>query len=783
MTTDFYPTDTKADPEQIRRSAEGLQSISGVLLGHGDNVHSVLSQVALSFSEVTSEAVAAQIGDNLTALETAVEGTQYGYAVGSAWADDVDAFISGRAALIAQWEAAELTEFGVPPLQGLANAEPEMTEQMAVQRDRVIAATRLEILGDYIAEAARRWERFQDQVREKGRMFRDGPSAENLSLLVSYLGWSGMTLWPESATTPVGGTDDGAAAAATVVDGLDGGATAAEVAEALSTIAMITRRAAEGHELTDAELDYLEAFYATMGVRILDVPAYLSSISGQSFSDSDTPPRYLPSIPFNGSPELVEALTVAAANGLLVLSRPTSRSSDDARDGYERLPSWLRDTMAIEDNDPYNNPLVQLERLTDLGDLLGHSTVEAGTGLSRELAESVGWMIEYAEYREDSLSPEAEDDMRGHIAASAPALLTVVSRNDEVCFDLLTGSGMPDDFSPTDYFTDIYTFDWAADGGAAAASLTDFIPLWAVSDDQVEQGRAEAAMFDLVQIVTGDESFELLMDGVGNSGVAAESAVGQVNPAITQGFVAAMAPFMDQFAGEQVNNADPNAVPMGLRDLPFDTRVRFTTLIGTDTDSATTLAGVAYAYEQQELYEYVISGNTEVNGGNVGRIRGIVDAGLIQAETDAGADQNAAEAAAARTSQLGRDIAAGLLGGIPVPGASALIDTVAAVANAQAAENVPTESATPFPGRTEPELRYDTAAGVMMALVATGQVPPFAVPDPFVVTVPAEGEPSTDELTQALVNAAAVAGYDLNDILDRIESAYSDQELIDERGE
>lgn len=57
------------------------------------------------------------------------------------------------------------------------------------------------------------------------------------------------------------------------------------------------------------------------------------------------------------------------------------------------------------------------------------------------------------------------------------------------------------------------------------------------------------------------------------------------------------------------------------------------------------------------------------------------------------------------------------------------------------------------------------------------------MPDPFVVTVPAEGEPSTDELTQALVNAAAVAGYDLNDILDRIESAYSDQELIDERGE
>lgn len=781
MTTDFYPTDTDAEPENIRRSAEALQSISGVLLGHGDDVRAVLSQVALSFSEVIAPAVAAQIGANTAALETAVEGTQYGYAVGSAWADDVDAFISERAALIAAWEAAERTDFGVSPLTGLDNAEPEM----AAQRVRTIAATRQEILGDYIAEAARRWERFQDQVREKGRMFREGPSADNLSLLVSYLGWSGMTLWPESATTPVGGAEDGAAAAATVVEGLDGGATAEEVAEALSTIAMITRRAAEGLELTDAELAYLEAFYATIGVRILDVPAYLASTSGPSVFDEGAPPRYAPPIPFNGVPDLVEALTLAAANGLLVLSRPTSRTSDDAHDGYERLPSWLRDTMAIEDNDPYNNPLTHFERLTDLGDLLGHSTVEAGTGLSRELAESVGWMIEYAEYREDSLSTEAEDDMRAHIAESAPGLLTVVSRNDEVCFDLLSGSGMSEDFSPTEYFGHIYTFDWAVDEGAAAASLTDFIPVWAVSDDPLEQGRAQAAMLDLVQIVTGDESFELLMDGVGNSGVAAESAVGQVNPAITKGFVADMAPFMDQFAGEQVNNPDPNAVPMGLRDLPFDTRVRFMTLIGTDSDAAQALAGLAYAYEQQELYEYAVSGNAEVNGGNVGRIRGIVDTGLFNAEIDAGADQAEATAAAARSRQLGADIAQSVLGAIPVPGASGLVDTVFAIFNASAAEEGAGQSAVEAqsPGRSEPELRYDTAAGVMRALVATGQVSPSAGPDPFVVTVSVEGEPSTDVLTQALVNAAAAAGYDLSDILDRIESAYSDQELIDERGE
>lgn len=777
----FDPWGTRADPESIRESAEGLRSITGVLLGHGDSVGGVLREVALSFSDVIAPAVHEQIGSHVAALETAVEGTEYGYAVGSAWADDVDAFIAARADLIARWEAAELTDFGVPPPTGLSNVEPEQAEQSYLSRGRAIGASRDEALSAYEADGMLVWERFQDQVREKGRMFRDGPTAENLALLVSYLGWGVMTMWPEIGTTPVTGAEDGAAAGATVIAGLDGDAAPEAVAEALSTIAMITRRATEGHELTDAELVYLESFYGTVGDRILDVPAYLASVSGPAIFDQDAPPGYIPPVPFDGNPELVGALTAAAASGLLVLSRPTTRTSDDDHDGYERLPSWLHETLAIEDNDPYGNPYFHFERLTDLGDLLGHSTVEAGPGLSRELAESVGWMIEYADFREDSLSAEAEDAMRAQIAASAPHLLDVVARNDEVCFDLLTGSGMPEDFSPADYFTTIYAFDWAVDDGAAAARLTDFIPTWATSGDPIAASRAEGAMFDLVQIVAGDAAFDQLMDGVGSSGIAAESAIGQVNPAITQGFVTAMAPFMDTFAGEQVTSADPHFVPTSLRDLPFETRVRFTTLIGTGTESAEALAALAFAYEQQELYEYVASGNTEVTGGNIGRIRGIVDAGLINAEIDSGANRAAAEAAAARTRQMGADIAQGVLGAIPVPGASALVDTVFAVINAQTEEGAETASQVNSPGRTEAQRRYDTAAGVMAALVTTGQIPASAVPVPFVGPVSAEDEPSTEHLTQALLNAAAAAGYDLDLILNRIGSAYLDPDLVDER--
>lgn len=789
--TDFYPTGTLARPDEIRRSAGQLRAISGVLLGHGDNVGAVLSQVALSFSDVISSAVAAQIGANAAALETAVEGTEYGYAVGSAWADDVDAFIAARAELIARWEAAEATDFGVPPPSGLTNMEPEMAEQSYLNRRLDISAGRACALADFTAEGMLLWERFQDQVHEKGRLFRDGPTAANLALLGSYLGWSAMTLWPEMGTTPVAGGGDGTAAARDVLAGLDGRASPEAVVNALSALAMITSRAAYGHELTEAEMAYLEAFYATMGHRVLDVPNYLASASGMTYATED-PPEYVPSVPFVGTPQLVDSLTMAAANGLLILSRPTARTNDDDHDGYERLPQWARDAFnptALTDQEVFND-------LIGMGKLLAHSTMEAGSGLSRELAVSVDWMIEFAEGQEHPAYPHVAEDLRAQIAASAPSLLNVVSRNNEVCMDLLAGSDMLEGFSPAEYFTSIYAFDWAFEDGAAAASLTDFIPEWATMDDAVARSRAETALFDLVQIVTGDASFQQLMDGVGTSGVAAESAIGQVNPAITQGFVAAMASCMDQFAGPQIDVERPTE----LGDLSFETRVRFATLIGTDPDSAAAMAGAAYAYEQQQLYEYALSGDASVHGGYVGRIRGIVDDGLINAELDAGADAAAAEASAERARQLGIRIAKEVLGTIPVPGASTLVGIVAEIVNYELRESVGGPAGDPSdssqtPGRTEDERRFDTAAGVMTGLVSSGQVPVSSIPPamvrpdgtitmppPFVGPAPADFEvPTADELTDVLLAAAEASGYDLATILDRIESAYSDPDLVDER--
>ncbi|MBA3294613.1 MAG: hypothetical protein H0T40_13010 [Geodermatophilaceae bacterium] len=781
--TDFYPADTRACPEKIRQSAERLQAISGVLLGHGDNVRYVLSEVALSFSEVIAPAVAAQIGDNVVALETAVEGTQYGYAVGMAWAADVEAFLAARHELIARWQIAEIDDFGVPaPLNLWPPPQAAEAERLRLENRVAVEDARSLALDRFIREGHVLWENFQDRVLEKARMFREGTTADNLALVVSFLGWGAMTLWPEIAPPPVSATD-GVEAGTTVVEGLDGAAGPRAVAGALADVAAIIRRAESGKELTSAEIDFLAAFYETVGERVTELPGYLAQTTftyttsaPTSRTDDESPPVYATHTVGGLDPTLVTALTAASANGMLVLSRSGSGGG-----GYARLPTWVRDSLddpIVPSTLPTPPTAGAFESLVQLGELLEFSTVEAGDGLSREMADALNRMFVAVEGLE-TLGMEGTPTWGEQVDATGQSFLDVIARNDGACFDVVTGSRMPYGYNAAQFVGNMYSFEWS-DDGASAASLTDFIPLWAVSDDPVQQGGAQTAMFDLVQIVTGDENFELLMDGVGTSGVAAESAVGQVNPAITQGFVAAMAPFMDQFAAEQTN-LDPNAVPTDLRDLPFDTRVRFTTLIGTDQDSATALAGLAYAYEQQELSEYAVSGNTEVNGGNVGRIRGIVDAGLFNAEIDAGADQSEAEAAAARSRQLGADITQGVLGAIPAPGVSGLVDTVFAVIDSQARDDGSTEGPTPSPTRTEAERRYDTATGVMTGLVTNGQIPASAMPIPSIRPVTAENELSTDELTQALVNAAAAAGYDLNLILNRIESAYSDPDLVDER--
>ncbi|CAN5371828.1 hypothetical protein BH24ACT9_BH24ACT9_16010 [soil metagenome] len=717
--TDFYPTDTLASPAEIRRSAVRLEAITGVLLGHGDNVGSVLSQLALSFSEVIAPAVAAQIGSNLAALETAVEGTHYGHAVGIKWADDVEAFKTARDELIYRWELAEIDDFGVPAPLTLWPLPPEEERARQDLEHRLsVADARSAALASFVAEGHALWEAFQDKVVDNGRMFRGGPTAENLALLVSTLGWGAMTLWPEIAPPPVSAAD-GVTDGRTVTDGLDSAVGPQAVVDALADLAAITRRAEAGHELTPAELDYLEAFYATMGVRVTEVPDYLAQTSfeyttrsphpGTPWPDEDAPLLVTTHVVGELDPTLVTGLTASAANGLLVLSR-----NGPGGGGYQRLPSWVREGLQDEEV-PYPLPVgpdpEDYESLLALSEFLGHSDVAAGDGLSRELALATQRMVRSVDGFED-FSPDGLSTWGAQVDAAGRSLLDVIGRNDEVSFDLVTGSDMPDDYYPAQFFLDMYTFEWS-DGGASAAGITDFIPAYAASADPEEQAMANEAMGALFGILTDPEAFTTLMDGVGNSGDAETSSLGQVNPEISEGLESLMTAYLDDFG-----LAEGNAGALG--ELTMEDRGRFTTLVMTDPNALEDLVAAINEHNIATLSGVTDSITVAEYGMQAGRLLGLVDVGAVNVVMDQLGDELEGIAEDDKPSLIESvvDVTLGRLPGI----GGAAIEVLGQVAAGGDVENIPwPDLGDAISGDTQRQ--YQILAGIAQQLSESNRLP------------------------------------------------------------
>lgn len=776
--SDFDPWDTRADPARIRASAAGLRRISGVLLGHGDEVGGVLSEVALSFSEVVAAGVAAQIGANTAALETAVEGTEYGRAVASAWADDVDAFKAARDDLIYRWQLAESDDFGVQgPLNLWPPPPPEERERLRLEHRVAVNEARTSALRDFTSESQALWENFQAQVALRAHMLREGPTGANLALVVSYLGWGAMTLWPEFAPAPVSAAA-GAADGTTVLAGLNGTAGPQAVADALGDVAAIMRRAESGQVLTSDEIDFLAAFYETLGLRVTEVPDYLAQSSfayttaaPSSGSDGDDPPIYTSHTDGALDPAMVGALTAASANGMLVLSR-----NGPGGGGYMRLPAWVRDALDRDEayvgppTSPTSPPMIgvgsDFEALVEFGEFLDRSSVEAGTGLSHQLAMATQNLAQIGNDADLLFVQDVADGVLADVDSTGRTFLGVVARNDEACYDLILNEDMPPAYDPDTFFADVYRFEWS-DDGESAAGLTDFIADWEEAGTSGQSDRADVAMRHLVEITTSGEVFGVLMDEVGTSGDPAQSALGQVNPAISAHFGALMTTYFDEFSGLSADS------PIG--DLSTLDSVRFATLICTDDASAGALTSAVDEYEREILGAYPDAVGVNGLGGATGRLHGILDSGLMNASMDITSDEVQAAERAYQVRQFAYGLGALATSAVPSP-FSVLVGAASALI---AAGNGPADVVTPTdldPAEYESETmirrQYDTSVAALQSMIDANLVDTSALDSlteqglmvgDTVVRAPADGtnlETQTDLLVAATDAAVAAAGLD-----------------------
>jgi len=603
-------------------------------------------------------------------------------------------------------------------------------------------------------------------------MFRDGPTAGNLALLRSTLDWSAMTLWPGIAPPPVTAAD-GVTAGTTVIDGLDNTAGPQAVADALADVAAITRRAAAGQALTPAELDFLEAFYATMGPRITEVPDYLAQTSFEYTTEAstrgrpaDTPLIYTTHAVDGLDPAMVGAMTAASANGLLVLSR-----TGPSGGGYERLPSWVRETLHDEavpyplpvgpDPEDYQSWLV-------LGEFLAHSDVAAGDGLSRELALATQRMVRSVDGFED-FSPDGSSTWGSQVDAAGQSFLDVIARNDGVSFDLVTGSNMPDEYDPARFFVDVYTFEWS-DDGASAAGITDFIPGYALSSDPAQRAMADEAMGDLFDILTDPDTFTTLLDGVGNSGDAASSSLGQVNPEISAGLGRAMGAYLDSFGL-------PEGTEGAFGDPAMDARTRFVTLIMTNPEAGVELTEAVAGYNAESLGEVTDTVTAAELGVPAGRLLALLDAGAVNVVMDEAGDliQDVED----EEEQV--DIIIDLLGAAvaEVPGGGVLAELLDVVEDSRQIDDIPWPNVTDAV-LADPQRRYDTMADVAESLrtadLLLTDLDPRLLDDSGAVRDFDELDGLSSDAARAMLEVAVEEALGLapGDLLDELDGGYGE---------
>ncbi|HEV2086679.1 MAG TPA: hypothetical protein VGR21_00075 [Cryptosporangiaceae bacterium] len=354
--------------------------------------------------------------------------------------------------------------------------------------------------------------------------------------------WAVVT--PPSALTAV----DGRRAGEQVVRAMDGKAPPSTVQDGVAQVRVVTGKARRGERLTAGEIDFLRAFYAELGARVLQVPTYVRQASIRK-PGTERAPAF--------SMAMQNAMLATFGDGLLALSDEKNPGG-----GWNAIPATTRETldkaMADRPRTEAGKPiryatelkLTGGESFRALSALLVHSTVRGGVvfskslqvaavqfasvadALRRRLAKLRPWVIVTS--GEDPLGRSHGDSKAvadRYLGKTQPSpLLRVGARNRAASLQNLTG---PDRRS---FIRGLVDHDWDDDGRSAGAVVSWLGKASVLGDAAagVTPRQAQLGYFRLVEELTepGDEK------GKGNFYATATRSM-QQNPSLSHGFAVA----------------------------------------------------------------------------------------------------------------------------------------------------------------------------------------------------------------------------------------------------
>ncbi|CAM3958617.1 hypothetical protein NOGI109294_20275 [Nocardiopsis gilva] len=651
---DFTPKDTDADPGEIKDSHEDLKGLNKRMLGQSKDLSGQFNSTSMEFSEAVAWNITDESKYNSNKWINASESVMFCAFVTEFWHGCVNDFKKKRKQIVEDWEdAKKAAEKAVPddyedvPITESNHPSHAPGNDSATKKAVEAYYGLVRKRGELKKEDSTNWSNLQEGKDEVESQLKGGPNVENIKKLMDagYVDMAFFNLrgtdfylnkidtknvekWPDKLSKYWSGEKE-----------LD-----SEYYSMMMLLNIIGYESSRVQALRDSSnppqldkkyRDYLKKFYSGTengwgaSGNTLDLA---NLIDGSDLERSEK-----------------DAALGAIGGGLLTLS------DEKIGGGFEELPESIRKASSgsfvwnIKSPEDGYDTANWIEDYKKLSKLLGNApeNLQGGKDFSAGISISIGQHL-----KSDS-KDWIDEDAAGH-------LVEVAARNKDANHGILT-----DDYTHpyienadlddkelkklkslnSDAVEGLLKYEWPdkdengneswMKDGKPVTGLIDWLADDALEDNPEVRRRAGEASEGLISMITTDEMFKSLTDtGIKTSGDD-NATFSRVNPEICEKLANIFYSHIDDFGIESdsprdnkfVISDDPNK-----DELTVDSRsrARFMQYLVANEETAENLIQAVEAKQDSTFNEYMKNGeNPTDNAGNSGRLKGLLDASII----------------------------------------------------------------------------------------------------------------------------------------------------------
>lgn len=644
---EFNPENTEASPLALRADGSSFKMLRRRILGQSHELGATYGRGAAAFTDGIGWQISGLGETELENWKDAGASAEYCALVSNKWADHVEDFKTERTEQISEWNEFKSSKAALLPdkySDSVITADSPSSNFLGIgdaSKARSLYAEVLDKLGELEERANKNWTDLRDHGDDCGDMLREGPTPENVRLLMEggYTDWFFYNIDPGKYSPPIDLSPEMADDWATQLEEYwSGERPMDDNYEALMLImgmlATRARLAQEGiDELDPSEMEILEIFFDSLE-NSPELPNGVTQIPSN--------------IPDSFSEEERERVLGILGDNLLALSDP------DLGGGYDSLPESVR--RAVEgipypttDPIPTAEDNIRFEDVQGLVELFSYTdeNMKGGYGFSTQLSLTTGVFLS-----EWGASGEGE----WLSSEDAAALIDVATRNEDANHFLLTGELLNPEIGVEyevldgphwdifgnkisengDYpdprieaLAGILTTDWH-DDGAVASQLTDWISRDSLSDDPDVKSRADWALAGLIESMAHPdlqprlENTSSSVDDTRDLPGGEEEdfewknvSMGHLNPEIANSFADIFDAYVDEFAATGAVSGEAGrdgSFVTGYSDrtglqIGLDDRSLFARMVAGNPDASAQMFATTQEYVDQRINDFFTDPN------------------------------------------------------------------------------------------------------------------------------------------------------------------------------